>query len=349
MKPARPAPLLLVIAFAGCGGFLPGGVSAPAQSTWRNDIGPRYQWNHNGGYCGEVSLISAGLYYGQYISQYDARAAAGNLPQYRLKSQLLLGVNALQAASAMHLAAFAWHEPRGGDSTDGFLVWIKRNVVRGYPVVIGLFTNENRFYGNRHPRAGSTYDHIVPVIGIDSAHLRDDSGYYTGDVITFSDNGLWGTRRDAPYFFSYEFGKFQRTRAAANARHGPVYSLPDDKRNYGIAIAGIKDPDNETLPVRVTTNVNYERPQIVEGSTRRPPPERLVLTITVSGLKKGERYNLYRYNALSSIPDDAFNAKAAKAFERWAIAGRGDGEFVMTEKIMSDEVAAYRAVPADAP
>jgi hypothetical protein len=39
-----------------------------------NDIPPRLQWNHNAGYCGEVSLISAGLYYGQYISQYDARS-----------------------------------------------------------------------------------------------------------------------------------------------------------------------------------------------------------------------------------------------------------------------------------
>ena len=40
------------------------------------DISPRLQWNENNGYCGEVSLISAGLYYGQYLSQYDARSLA---------------------------------------------------------------------------------------------------------------------------------------------------------------------------------------------------------------------------------------------------------------------------------
>ena len=37
----------------------------------KNDIPLRIQWDANSGYCGEVSMISAGLYYGQYLSQYD--------------------------------------------------------------------------------------------------------------------------------------------------------------------------------------------------------------------------------------------------------------------------------------
>ncbi len=39
-----------------------------APQTWKLDIPPRFQWNANNGYCGEVSFISAGLYYGQYCS-----------------------------------------------------------------------------------------------------------------------------------------------------------------------------------------------------------------------------------------------------------------------------------------
>jgi len=31
---------------------------------WKLDIPPRYQWNANNGYCGEVAFISVGLYYG---------------------------------------------------------------------------------------------------------------------------------------------------------------------------------------------------------------------------------------------------------------------------------------------
>ncbi len=44
-------------------------------------------------------MISAGLYYGQYVSQYTARAVASDdTPQYRRRSQLLLGGNDRHAA-----------------------------------------------------------------------------------------------------------------------------------------------------------------------------------------------------------------------------------------------------------
>jgi hypothetical protein len=354
----RFAMLTLLAVATGCGGQMR---TVPAISTptvsdatrplhrWRNDIGPRYQWNHNYGYCGEVSEISAGLYYGQYLSQYDARAAADDAPQNRYRSQLLLGVNALRAAANMHLRAIG----RTGKSgrTDDFLEWVKENVLLGRPVAIGIYMNQFRFYGNRNPHAGSPqYDHIVPVTGVGSNHPRDERGYFSDDVITFSDNGEWSSsRRDAQYYFSYAFGAFQKTRRQANARDGPIYSLTDDHRDFGIAILGVQDEDNETLPVRVTTNINYEHPQIVQGSARRPPPEPLGLTITISGLTQGAKYDLYRYRTLESIPNGAFNKNASKAYEKWVITGRSDGQFVMTEKIMSDDVAAYRAVPAGAP
>jgi hypothetical protein len=349
----------LLAAITGCGGPMK---SVPPVSTatsneaarslheWRNDIGPRYQWNHNYGYCGEVSEISAGLYFGQYLSQYDARAAADDVPQNRSRSQLLLGVNAMRAAERMHLRAIAW--PRKvNHNTDDFLEWVKENVLLGRPVAIGIYMNQFRFYGKRNPNAGSPqYDHIVPVIGIGSYHARDQAGYFPDDSIAFSDNGEWSSsRREAKYYFSYAFGAFQKTRQEANAHHGPIYSLSDDHRNFAIAILGVQDGDNETLPVRVTTNINYEHPQIVQGSSQRPPAEPLVLTVTVSGLTQGNKYNLYRYKTLESIPNRAFNKFASKAYETWTITGRADGKFIMTEKIMSDEVAAYRAVPAGAP
>ncbi len=323
--------------------------AARSLRQWRNDIGPRYQWNHNYGYCGEVSEISAGLYYGQYVSQYDARAAADDVPQNRYRSQLLLGVNALRAAETMHLHAIA----RTGklNRTGDFLAWVKENVLLGRPVAIGIYMNQFRFYGNRKPDAGSPqYDHIVPVIGIASYHPRDERGYFPDDVITFSDNGEWSSsRREAKYYFSYALGAFQKTRREANARRGPIYSLTDDHRDFGIAILGVQDGDHETLPVRVTMSINYEHPQIAQGTSQRPSAEPVVLTVTVSGLTPGGTYNLYRFKTLASIPNRGFNKNAGKAYEKWTIVGRAGGRFVMTEKIMSDEVAAYRAVPANAP
>jgi hypothetical protein len=88
--------------------LLPGASAAQQSSTYSqgNDIPPRLQWEGNQGYCGEVSFISAGLNYGQYVSQYDARAVASpGAPQNLPKSQLL---NDQKAAAAMHLNAVQW-------------------------------------------------------------------------------------------------------------------------------------------------------------------------------------------------------------------------------------------------
>jgi hypothetical protein len=321
---------------------------AAARRAWSNDIGPRYQWENNYGYCGEVSFISAGLYYGQYLSQYDARAAATNAPQYDYRSQLLLGGTDMRAARNMHVAATEW-DRRTEKSPQQFLAWVKQNVVLGNPVAIGIYTNDYRFYGDHSPLAGSSvYDHIVPVIGIETRH--PNAGYDPDDVIVFSDNGLLGPGPNhAPYIFKYRLDDFIRTRRAANGPKVPWYSLPDRKQNFGVVITGVRDDDRETLPVRVATSANDEIPQIAKHSNTRPPADRLVLTVTVSGLKSGQNYVLYRYNTLHSIPDGSFNAHANQASEQWNFEGTASGTYVVTERIMTDNVAAYRAVAEGAP
>ena len=47
----------------------PAAAATGGTATWSvdNPIPPRLQWNENNGYCGEMSFISAGLYYGQYL------------------------------------------------------------------------------------------------------------------------------------------------------------------------------------------------------------------------------------------------------------------------------------------
>jgi len=103
-----------------------------------NNLPPRLQWGANKGYCGEVSFISAGMYYGQYVSQYDARALASpGVAQNMTSSQLLLGVNDAAAATKMHLNYSTW-DNSGTSNTNNFLLWVKSKVAAGYPVVIGL-------------------------------------------------------------------------------------------------------------------------------------------------------------------------------------------------------------------
>jgi hypothetical protein len=315
-----------------------------------NAIPPRLQWNENWGYCGEVSLISAGLYYGQYISQYEARALASpGIPQSQYNSQLLIGVNDQVAAAAMHLNAVEWNRQKQ-KNTNQFLAWVTRYVSAGYPVAIGVFVNEFLFYGNTDPQAGSTtYDHVVPVTGISSQYALPNRQYHPTDIIAFNDNGEWNNDGAPPYLFSYEFASFKNDRAGANAPDAAIYSLPDGGQNYGVAITGVMDRNHDTVPVQVATSVNDEEPEIVNGSNDPPPPFAMTLTITVSGLTPGVNYNLYRYTSFGAVPDDHFNRNAGNASESWPINIGAGTTATITENIMSDELAIYRAVPATAP
>lgn len=333
--------LSLLAAFAGTS-------AAQPWQTHANPIPPRLQWNANGGYCGEVALISAGLYYGQYLSQYTARACAiGQTPQDQ--GELLLGVNDRRAARRMHLKSIEWKGWRQ-KSTAQFLRWVKRQVLRGHPVAIGVYNNEYLLYGRANPNRGDQeYDHIVPAMRIRSRHALSSDRYHSNDRLTFSDNGLWGVGTARPYDFTYSFGSFAANRQQANAMNGPLYSLPDYGRNYAIAITGVRDIAGDTLPVRVETSRNDERPNMKRHSTERPQARPLELKITVSQLAPGVDYKLYRYDRLADIPDSRFNARSVSAAKSWAIRVASGSTCMLRERIMSGDVAAYRCVKASAP
>lgn len=324
---------------------------APTTYTAGSKLPPRIQWDANYGYCGETAFISAGLNYGQYISQYDARALASkNARQGLESSQLLLGVNDVAAAKAMHLSATAFNTAQQ-PTAPAFLTWVKSNVTAGYPVVIGVFVNQSRFYGTTNLNAGDAeYDHIVAVTGITSTHpLTGPTTYYADDVLTFNDNGEWtGTNGQPQNVFNYSFGTFATTRQRANARSAAVYSLKSGA-DYGIAITGIIDLSRETVPVRLTTSTNAEIPAMVDGSNTRPAAKPVTLTITVSNLKPGTTYTLYRYNTMANVPDSNINANAAKAAQKWTIKVAAGTTYTMTQTINSNETAVYRAVPVGAP
>lgn len=315
-----------------------------ALNVCSNDVPARIQWDSNNGYCGETSLIAAGLYYGQYMSQYDVRALIGSQ-----KDQLLVGVNDQKAAALMHLEADCW-DFNEQQSTEEFLSWVKQQANQGYPIAIGVYINQLLVNGDPDPNDGDPdYDHIVPVYGFDSEHALIDPAYYGDDSISYTDDGLWPDVID--HKFHYPFASFQATREAANAITAPIYSLsicnPSKKLyNYGIAIKGVKDLKGETLPVRVDTNVDYEAPPIADGYSERPAAVPIILTITVSRLQPNTRYVLYRYNQLDSVPESDFNAHAADALQHWDIEITSGTTYTTTETIWSSDVAVFRAVKA---
>ncbi len=337
-------PLLLLL-----GGTVSGFSAAYEKAL---DLPPRLQWNANYGYCGETSFVSAGLFYGQYCSQYTARSLASpGVPQSRASSQLLLGVNDLSAAAAMRLEAEAWNTSRQ-KSTNDFLVWMKGKVTDGYPVILGVFANEYLFYRNRNPRAGDPdYDHIVPVVRVRSSQplIPKTQQFLPRDVLSFSDNGLWSPTRTPPYIFTYVFSQFLKNRTQANAPRGPVYSLNNNAQNYGIAITGVADLDDDTIPVRLVTSVNAEIPAMKNGSNVPPAPASLKLTATVSIPDSTVPYTLYHYDNFADVPDSNFNLYAGNAVQSWYIPENSGKTFTVKLTILSNQTAVFRAVPVSAP
>jgi hypothetical protein len=189
----------------------------PAQT-----VVPFYQWQSNNGYCGEVSMIQAGLNHGQWVSQFSARLLCGtgllqsgprgwcrahnNQPHHN--AQLLLetpgtGVtgpndyaNAPACLSNARLAATTYpyltgfHNANGGVAGyQDFLSWIKSEVLAGHQVTIGVLLQ-----GGNDPQS----DHIVSVTAIGTNHPASDASYHGDDVLYFDDHGLYNLDGDTP-------------------------------------------------------------------------------------------------------------------------------------------------------
>ena len=338
-------------------------IPLPSLYVHQNDIPPRLQWNANYGYCGEVSMISAGLYYGQYLSQYDVRAIASpHRHQDDENAQLLLGKseNAGKAASRLRLS----HVALESEDSEAFLAWVKKHVAQGHPVIIGVLNNVTLL--GEKPPGDSVYDHIVPVIGFGSEKPLSKGKYRPDDVILFSDNGLYTPGNSTPYYQQFKMVPGEKAaaypflggRARANKASGNIYTLlelpkhqvknpkKDKRKNYAMAITGVEDRNGETLPVRVTTNLNYEQPAMKNKSNTRPDPMPLELTVTVSGLEPGVSYNLYRYSDENEVPTEDFNKDrdTDKLFRTIEIES---GSSWSTElKIQSSDKVFFRAVRA---
>lgn len=289
---------------------------------------------------GRLRLFLPDCIYGQYMSQYDARAIASpRVPQNQPDSQLLLGGNADSAAQSMHLNVVHKYTTPQDDPTL-FLAGVKQNVAQGYPVIIGVYMNSRIFPGEDDPQ----YDHIVPVLGVDSNYSLADPSYHPDDSFIFSDNGLYTPDDVPPFFFSRTGQEFLKSREQADAGNQP-YALADCAGNFGIAFTGVTDLKNETLPVQVAASVDCESPAMQDGSNSRPEPGQLGLTVTVSNLVAGVTYVLYQYGNVGDVPDEDFNdpAHVAKATNIWRFTAETDS-YVQSLNIPSDEMAIFRAV-----
>ncbi len=179
-------------------------------------VRPFYQWENDNGYCGEVSMMQAGLNNGQWMSQFDARLICGvglsqsgpgpndawcdrhkNVPNYN--AQLLLenpdtGVSGpnhfasaatclansrLSAATYPYTTGFRTRN-LGLSGYQDYMSWVKSELIAGNQVTVGVLVQ-----GGGDPQ----YDHDVTVLAIGTNHAVTDPSYYDDDVLYFDDHG----------------------------------------------------------------------------------------------------------------------------------------------------------------
>jgi hypothetical protein len=267
--------------------------------------------------------------------------------QNREDSQLLLGINDAQAAKQLRLQ----YQRMATASDNRFYAWVKNEVAQGYPVITAVFNNEYLLYQDTRPLSGSPeYDHIVSVAGVGSKNPLM-AKYDPEDVLLISDHGLYTPDGSAAYFYSLPIEQSLANRKTANMPGGLIYSLPAyPVVKYGIAITGVMDKYSETLPVRVSTSINNETPEIKENSNKRPEPMPLTLTIKVSGLTPGTQYNLYYYKDQNTVPTEHFNRNSAKAgIAPWKTFTANSRTWSLSLNIKSSEEAFFRAVKSKSP
>lgn len=295
------------------------------------DVLVRRQWDSNGGYCGETSLIAAGMSFGQYASQFTVRAlAAPGLPQVEEASQLLLGVNDQAAARRMHLAVSDPSDaaaPPGLRGTARFAAWIRGTITAGARVILAVYVKGE---------ADRDYDHIVPAVQVSAARARSGP---LGGRLSFADN--------AGRVWSGTFRQLLRSRRGANRASAPPYSLPNGGQHHALAVHGVLDPDRVTIPVILQGSRNDE-PPLPAAAQQPPAPAPLTLRATVLIPHQSQSYTLYRYDDFAKVPDRAFNAAATSAVQSWLIPAHVGSSVDVTVNALTSDTVVFRAVPSAA-
>jgi hypothetical protein len=279
------------------------------------DVPPRLQWKNGHGYCGETSIQSIGLHFGAWISQQVIRDLA--------KGELLLGVNEHKALSALHFDFVTWDSDSPTPQFESFAVWMKQQLLKGRPTIFTVFITD----GDGDP----DYDHIMPAVGIRSTSA---TAFDRNDVLVFNTN--LGAQLERA------LKDLVGTRKSCSTRGQEGGSVPK-KIDYGVALKGIKDKRQATLPVSLSVS-SAEEPNV----SLKESPSQMTATATVGALQPGQRYALLRYDDFKSVPTDASAQGFLKSRYAQKVEFTADGAtwtYRDQRPFSSDRAIYYRCVP----
>ncbi|CAE8604172.1 unnamed protein product [Polarella glacialis] len=232
------------------------------------------------GYCGSMSIQTAGIYYGNWLSQDAVRGTSGGQDAAH---EILLDLEgcctAIHACRALQMNCTSWSsETEFRPQHIGFLEWSRQAIRAGEPVIFGVYMR-----GHEHQKSG---DHIVPMVGF------DDTGVYLNDL-------------HSNLTLRYEVDDFVRdSQHCTKGASEWEYCLPASV-NYGMRVHGNLDANGELLPLRLSMSSGWE-PDYSQEDQRHAAPVLLTAQITLSGLQPGSRYALLRYDDPETVPDRRF-------------------------------------------
>lgn len=359
------------------------------------------------GYCSKNQQI--GNYNAQTLLEVPNTGVSGTTQAWSSLSQC--AANARLAATNFPYQGVAASMP-GQPGYQYYMSWVKQQVILGKQVTITVLIKSLASNGDQYDhivsvvKIGTNHSVTDPTYYPDDVLYFDDHGnyWYNGTKATQSSapaippGAGSNNTQCTPYIFGYTFAELGQTDAGARkASH--VYSivLPGNgtiqtqtgnngmnsgsgsesniigPNNYAVAVSGVLDTYNETVPVQLTaaphpgavvgpTSTNgvtnprdplagydYENPIIgtgtnEEGCTNSPPSAwmtNFVLQPTVTGLTPGVSYNLYEYQFNSPTATDSLGVGAAAALNVPITAFNGNAGLAKSVTTFTAAAATY--------
>eukprot|EP00040_Diaphanoeca_grandis_P024980 m.137984 g.137984 ORF g.137984 m.137984 type:complete len:353 (-) comp29965_c0_seq1:60-1118(-) len=303
--------LVALVQSAAASNCIEPGKCTPPATKYSNvlaGITPRQQWNINGGFCGAMSIQTAHLTFGAWISQ-DLVRKGNNHGTGHCGAGVGCEVdptNVGETALNLKLDYEEWDYNSTKPQSARYKQWMKAHLAVGHPIVWFVMCKGDDAcpYPNACPNGGA-FGHVEPVWGVFSNHPLNDTTVYDDDwVVHSSDQDL------NPYYRL--FSSLEDTTAmngnCAKAQPGfgknEMYPCINDQTDYGIAINGIKGAG---LPVSLSVN-NQQEPDTRMGQLPTP----VLGVVTATSLTPGKRYTLYRYEGTATLPTDGTPGSTAK-------------------------------------
>eukprot|EP00937_MAST-01D_sp_MAST-1D-sp2_P000592 g592.t1 len=295
---------------------------------------PGYQWDDAGGYCGSWATQRATLAVGAWVSQQQVRdhtsPCGGN-------DNEIISCNIEEAYTNLKLDFEGWdykNSPR--PQQPAFFKWLKKHLAQGYAVaVMIMWSGQSYPIYNLTPPAGM-YGHVEPWIGIQSNHPLTDETVYDDDVVLhFTDGGLNTVHRvisTLPGTWGGQIGD--------KAKCGE-YSYCIGPWAFGWAVKGF-DPKADAKHATAAQASLAIAPSKSEPDTRSgEKPNAIMGTLTATGLTKGGKYDVYRWDSV----DEAFTYTAQ--YKKASFTADAETHVYKDDKsFQSDSTTYYRVVQA---